>query len=266
MPTSICGDISGGRTLLKKLLQTTCAVFFRRVRLPGETLGKDFARTGADITKAFAYQNLQAHALLVIAREMHVMESLAGQLVTVFSFTYGLGAPVLAAIAGRWSRNRVLLGALAAFSLFNLASALAPNFSLLLLTRVLVGCSAALFGPLAYTVGASLAPPEKRGRALALGRKRVDNCDGAGFASGQLGRRELWLAGLFWHGCLAGRYRFCCLASRWLAQSGANVCALPANSPGAHQRTTSLAGIGSRTRVESWHLHDLYVYCAAAPA
>lgn len=109
-----------------------------------------------------------AGVLPVIAREMNVTESLAGQLVTVFSFTYGFGAPVLAALAGRWSRNRVLLGALAAFSLFNLASALAPNFSLLLLTRVLVGCSAALFGPLAYTVGTSLAPPEKRGRALAL--------------------------------------------------------------------------------------------------
>lgn len=109
-----------------------------------------------------------AGVLPVIAREMHVTESLAGQLVTVFSFTYGLGAPVLAALAGRWSRNRVLLSALAAFSLFNLASALAPTFALLLLTRVLVGCSAALFGPLAYTVGTSLAPPEKRGRALAL--------------------------------------------------------------------------------------------------
>lgn len=109
-----------------------------------------------------------AGVLPVIARELSVTESLAGQLVTAFSFTYGFGAPVLAALTGRWSRNRVLLGALGAFCFFNLASALAPNYAMLLLTRILVGCSAAIFGPLAYTAGAALAPTEKRGKALAL--------------------------------------------------------------------------------------------------
>jgi DHA1 family inner membrane transport protein len=109
-----------------------------------------------------------AGVLPVIAREMKVTESLAGQLVTVFSFTYGFGAPILAALIGRWPRNRVLLVALGAFCLFNIGSALSPNFAILLLTRILVGCCAAVFGPLAYTVGASLAPEEKRGQALAL--------------------------------------------------------------------------------------------------
>lgn len=109
-----------------------------------------------------------AGVLPVIAREVGVTESLAGQLITAFSLTYGLGAPVLAALSGRWLRNRVLLAALGAFCLFNIGSALAPNFPTLMLTRVLVGCSAATFGPLAYTIGATLAPPEKRGQALGL--------------------------------------------------------------------------------------------------
>ncbi len=109
-----------------------------------------------------------AGVLPVIARELSVTESLAGQLVTAFSFTYGFGAPLLAALAGRWSRDRALLIALGAFCLFNIASALAPNFIALLLTRILVGCCAAVFGPLAYTVGTTLAPQEKRGQALAL--------------------------------------------------------------------------------------------------
>jgi MFS transporter, DHA1 family, inner membrane transport protein len=109
-----------------------------------------------------------AGVLPVIAREMGVTESLTGQLITAFSFTYGLGAPLLAALTGRWSRNRVLLIALGAFCLFNIGSALAPGFAVLLLTRILVGCCAAVFGPLAYTIGATLAPPEKRGQALAL--------------------------------------------------------------------------------------------------
>ena len=109
-----------------------------------------------------------AGVLPVIAHEMNVTESAAGQLVTVFSFTYGFGAPVLAALTGRWSRNRVLVVALGAFCLCNLASVFAPTFASLLVTRILVGCCAAVFGPLAYTTGADLAPAEKRGKALAL--------------------------------------------------------------------------------------------------
>ncbi len=109
-----------------------------------------------------------AGVLPVIARELAVTESLAGQLVTAFSFTYGFASPVLAALTGRWSRNRVLMAALGIFSLCNLGSALAPNFTILLLTRILVGCCAAVFGPLAYTAGTALAPQEKRGQALAL--------------------------------------------------------------------------------------------------
>lgn len=109
-----------------------------------------------------------AGVLPVIARETSVTEALAGQLVTIFSLTYGLGAPVLAALTGRWSPSRVLIIALGVFCLANLGSALAPTFVFLLLTRVFAGCAAALYAPLAYTIGTSLAPPEKRGQALAL--------------------------------------------------------------------------------------------------
>jgi DHA1 family inner membrane transport protein len=109
-----------------------------------------------------------AGVLPVIAREVGVTESLAGQLITAFSLTYGFGAPVLAALTGRWLRTHVLLAALGAFCLFNIGSALAPTFPTLMLTRILVGCCAATFGPLAYTIGTTLAPPEKRGQALGL--------------------------------------------------------------------------------------------------
>jgi predicted MFS family arabinose efflux permease len=106
--------------------------------------------------------------LPVIARETGVTISLAGQLVTVFSLTYGFGAPLLAAFTGRWSPNRVLLIALGLFGISNLLAALAPTFSLLLLIRMLAGCCAATYAPLAYTAGISLAPAEKRGLALSL--------------------------------------------------------------------------------------------------
>lgn len=109
-----------------------------------------------------------AGVLPVIAHETGVQEALAGQLVTVFSLVYGLGAPLLAVLTARWSPTRVLIVALGLFCLSNLGSAIAPNFALLLVTRILTGCSAAIYAPLAYTVGIALAPPEKRGQALAL--------------------------------------------------------------------------------------------------
>lgn len=109
-----------------------------------------------------------AGVLPVIARETGVSAGLGGQLITAFSLTYGLGAPVLAALTARWPRNRALMGAIALLGLANLASALAPTFPLLLLTRVLAGCFAATYTPLAFAIGIELAPPSKRGRALAL--------------------------------------------------------------------------------------------------
>ncbi|GHO46670.1 MFS transporter [Ktedonospora formicarum] len=109
-----------------------------------------------------------AGVLPTIAGEVKVTESLAGQLVTAFSLTYGLGAPLLAALTSRWSPNRVLLLALGFFCFANIGSAIAPTFPLLMLSRVLTGCFAASYAPLAYTIATSMAPPEKRGQALSL--------------------------------------------------------------------------------------------------
>ncbi len=106
--------------------------------------------------------------LSTVAHAMGVSVSVAGQLVTAFSLTYGLDAPILAALTGRWAPHRVLIASLVLFCLSNVGSALAPTFPLLMLTRILTGCCAAVYAPLTYSTGVALAPPEKRGRALAL--------------------------------------------------------------------------------------------------
>ena len=109
-----------------------------------------------------------AGVLPEIAHATMVSASLAGQLVTAFTLTYGLGAPVFAALTSRWSPSRVLVVALFGFCLANVGSALAPTFPLLLLTRILAGGCAAMHSPLAYATSTRLSPPEKRGQALAL--------------------------------------------------------------------------------------------------
>ena len=102
--------------------------------------------------------------LPTIARELRVTEGVTGQLITAFSLVYGLGGPLLAALAGRWRRSSVIIAALGAFCLVNIGSALAPSFPLLLTTRIVGGGCAALINPLAFATAISLAPPQKRGK------------------------------------------------------------------------------------------------------
>lgn len=92
----------------------------------------------------------------------------AGQIVSVYSLTYAIGAPFLAAIAARWGRGHIVIGALAAFALANVMSALAASFPAMLAVRILAGFCAALFAPAAYALAAELAPQSRRGSALAL--------------------------------------------------------------------------------------------------
>jgi DHA1 family inner membrane transport protein len=103
-----------------------------------------------------------------LARDLGVSVGTAGQLVTVFALVYAVSAPLLSAVAARWDQRRVLIWALLVFALANFTAALATSFALLVAARVAAALSSALFTPNASAAGANLAPPEARGRALAL--------------------------------------------------------------------------------------------------
>ncbi|GHC71461.1 MFS transporter [Streptomyces cinnamoneus] len=110
---------------------------------------------------------VMAGILGLVARDLDVSVPAAGQMVTVFALAYALLAPVLATVTARWPRRRLLLTALAFFTVANALSAVAPTYGLLLATRVLAAAGAALYTPTANAVATSLVPPERRGRALA---------------------------------------------------------------------------------------------------
>lgn len=102
-----------------------------------------------------------------VAESLNTTVSLAGQMVTVYALSYALMAPVMAAVAGGWPRKTLLVSALGVFVAGNAISALATNLNMILLSRALAGLGAAMFSPTALGVAASLAHPERRGRALA---------------------------------------------------------------------------------------------------
>ncbi|UKY52130.1 MFS transporter [Streptomyces inhibens] len=110
---------------------------------------------------------VMAGILGLMARDLDISVPAAGQMVTVFALSYAVLAPVLATATARLPRRRVLLTALTVFTVANALSAVAPNYPVLLATRVLAAAGAALYTPTANAVATTLVPPERRGRALA---------------------------------------------------------------------------------------------------
>lgn len=103
-----------------------------------------------------------------MANELGVTEAAAGYSVTVFAICYAVFSPLLATITATVPRRRLLVAALVVLGLANLGTAFAPNFTLLLASRVLAALGAAAYTPNAGAVASSLVPDERRGRALAL--------------------------------------------------------------------------------------------------
>jgi MFS transporter, DHA1 family, inner membrane transport protein len=103
-----------------------------------------------------------------ISSGIHVSLGGVGQLVTIFAWVYGIGSPVLMTLTGRVPRRLLLSGAMLLFGLVNFAVLLADSFASLAAIRVLAACFAATYVPAAAAAAAMLAPPEKRGRALAM--------------------------------------------------------------------------------------------------
>ncbi|MDQ5827754.1 MAG: MFS transporter [Chloroflexota bacterium] len=103
-----------------------------------------------------------------VARDLSVSVGTAGHLVTVFAVAFAVLSPVLVAATARVGRRRLLVTAMVLFALANAAAALAPTFSLLLLSRVAAACLAAICTPVAVATAAQLAPPEHKGRALSV--------------------------------------------------------------------------------------------------
>ncbi|MDN5855288.1 MAG: MFS transporter [Actinomycetia bacterium] len=107
-----------------------------------------------------------AGILPAIAGDFGTTEAVAGQLVTAFSLTYALGAPLMALATARFDRRRVLIGAHAIFVAANVIAFVAPTYEALLVLRVVAAVAAATITPIAYGLVTDLAPPERRGRYL----------------------------------------------------------------------------------------------------
>ncbi len=103
----------------------------------------------------------------VVAQDLGVPVGAVGQNMSAYAFSTAVLAPLLMVLTGGWSRRAAVLLALALFALGTLVCALAPNLSVLLAGRVLMGAGA-LFTPLAAGMAVALSEPAQRGKALSL--------------------------------------------------------------------------------------------------
>lgn len=103
-----------------------------------------------------------------VSHNLRVSVPTSGQLVSVFAVAVAVFAPVLAAATANVGRRPLLLTAIAIFAVANLTAALAPNFGILLATRLIAAAGAAMYTPVAAASAAMLVPAEQRGRALAI--------------------------------------------------------------------------------------------------
>ena len=106
--------------------------------------------------------------LATLAADLGVTVGEAGQLATAFAITYALTAPFMAVLTAANNRKRILVAALLVLAVLNALAAAMPSFGALLAVRILCGLTATLVNPVAAAAAAALAPPERRGRALAI--------------------------------------------------------------------------------------------------
>jgi DHA1 family inner membrane transport protein len=92
----------------------------------------------------------------------------AGLVITAYALGVVVGAPTINAAVARFRRDRVLLVLGVAFTLANLAAALAPTFELILVFRFVAGIPHGAYFGLAALVAAKLMGPGRRAQGVAL--------------------------------------------------------------------------------------------------
>ncbi|WP_411156521.1 MFS transporter [Nocardia abscessus] len=102
-----------------------------------------------------------------IASAVHVSEPTAGHAVSAYALGVVIGAPLIAALAARVARKRLLVVLMLAFTLGNAATVLAPSFETLVAARFISGLPHGAYFGVASLAAATLAPVGQRAKAVA---------------------------------------------------------------------------------------------------
>ncbi|WP_198411249.1 MFS transporter [Marinimicrobium alkaliphilum] len=101
-----------------------------------------------------------------IAAGMGVTEPQVGHVISAYALGVVVGAPLLAVFGARLFRRHLLIGLMIFYTLANIASALAPDYPTLLLSRFIAGLPHGTYFGVAALVVVNLSPPSDRGKAV----------------------------------------------------------------------------------------------------
>lgn len=106
--------------------------------------------------------------LPVIAREFNVSIDTAGWLLSAFALTIAVTGPFTVLLMSRINRKWLMTGALAVFVLSNIVSALAPDFTVLMIARIVPALLHPVFWSVAIPTAAKQVPPKDAPKAVAV--------------------------------------------------------------------------------------------------
>ncbi|WP_100011294.1 MDR family MFS transporter [Lentibacillus sediminis] len=117
---------------------------------------------------AILNQTLLGTALPHIMEDLSLDANTAQWLQSIFMLVNGIMIPITAFLIGRFTTRGLFLTAMGLFAAGTLVAALSPDFTMLLLGRILQAAGAGIIMPLMQTIMMLIFPVEKRGTAMGM--------------------------------------------------------------------------------------------------
>jgi predicted MFS family arabinose efflux permease len=194
----------------------------------------------------YADRAAMSAVLPAIRADLGLADVSLGLLGSVFLWSYAIGSPIAGSLADRFSRTRLVVGSLVAWSAVTALMGLATGLPMLLALRFALGIAECLFLPAAIALIAEYHGPETRARALSLISIGVNTgmVLGGSFA-GYMAQHHGWRSG-FWALGLGG-IALALLAKPIVPRS-------PPRAPDAGRHASPLAAIKYLSRVPSYYV------------
>ena len=109
-----------------------------------------------------------AGSLEPISHAWGLTDGQSARLLAIFGLTFAVGAPLAQVFFGHFRRRQQVVAGMSVFGLGAFLFALAPDYSVLVLARIVMGLGASLIGPVLVTLGSELVNQKERGSAIAM--------------------------------------------------------------------------------------------------
>lgn len=108
-----------------------------------------------------------AGSLAAISHEWGLSDGQSARLLAIFGLTFAISAPLAQVFLGHMMRKYQVLAGMLVFGLGAFIFAIAPDYTALVISRVVMGLGASLIGPVLVALGAELVTQHERGSAIA---------------------------------------------------------------------------------------------------